>query len=381
MFSIKKSRSRKILLSLLVLTAILVVVGCAGAPVRGWSGAVVSDDTLFVGSITGKLIALTNVSGNSPRLLWQQPIETSTGGGGFSCGGGIATPMSTYGTPAVADGKAYIGGFDGYIYSIIIKDGSIKKLDTGSAIVGSPVVSGDLVFVGNSDGELHALHLDLSPQAEWVFKTEGKIWATPAVDDGVVYVGSTDNKLYAINAGTGAEIWQFVAGGAVLSTPTVVGDTIYIGANDFKFYAIDKATGEEKWAFEAQNWFWTEALVHENVVWVGSFDHNIYALDAATGQKLAEFPTDGRVSTPPVLMNDLNLIVVGSEDGKLYAIDPQEKSIRELRSFDAPILAPLAVDQQNGIVFIHAQDGTHTLYGLRVETGEILWNLSTSGEG
>ena len=422
--SIKRTQSRKIFFAILALLSLLVGVACTQAPTRGWSGPTVSsglvaaEDTLFVGTLGGKVIALKNIYENEdPTSIWGQggkglEIGGTKGGGLFACGSGISKPMSTYGTPAIAAGKVYIGGYDGHVYSFTTDEGSINVFDTGSSIIGSPIVADDTLFVGNSDGDLYALHLDLNrnetEEPKWVFPTGDKIWATPAVFNGVVYIGSSDHKLYAIDAESGKEIWHFEAEGAFLSTPAIANDTIYIGACDRKFYAIDVATDEErqaaltrpekeaapskaaKWVFDkARNWFWTQALVYDDKVWVGSLDKNVYAISANNPDEYQVVcSTRGVIQTPPVLMVSLNRILVGSEDGNIWAIDPQIEgdSGRVLYSeAGAPILAPMYADQEKGILFFHAQDGTHTLYALKIEaTDKVdelkvtqLWNRRT----
>jgi len=394
----KKSRLNKIFL-LLLLSSILLLAGCTRAPVRGWSGPIVSDNVLYVGSISGKVLALDllKIRDEEPEsewVKWGQDLESPGAGGFLACSARVSTPMSTYSTPAIGGGKVYVGGYDGYIYSFRIDDQSMNKFDTGSAIVGSPIVADGTVFVGNSDGKFYALDLDLNREPKWVFPTGDKIWSTPAVDNGVVYVGSSDHKLYAIDIESGEEIWHFETQGAILSTPLVVDGTIYIGSCDNNFYAIDAATEEErraatarekgdpipsreaKWVFdEAGNWFWTKALFYNDEIWVGCLDHKVYALNAEGGEKAWEYETGGRVCTPPVFMDNLDIILVGSEDGNVYILDPQDlNSEPKTISLGAPILAPLYADQEKGILYVHAQNGSHMLYAIEVETGDIIWD-------
>ncbi len=378
MFSnIKKSRLSKILLFFLLLSTSLLLAGCAAAPTRGWSGPAVANNILYVGTIGGEVIAL-DVSGDQPSQIWSETLESPATGGFLACSARLSTPMSTYGTPAIGEDKVYVGGYDGYIYSFTVDDGYMRKFDTGSAIVGSPIVADETVFVGNSDGKFYAFSLDLSPKWPTPFSTGAKIWSTPVVDNGVVYIGSSDHKLYAIDTESGREIWHFETQGAILSDPLVVDGTIYVGSGDNNFYAIDAGTGEEKWAFEAENWFWTEALFYNGEIWVGCLDHKVYAINAQNPEDFrVVLETEGMVRTPPVLMENLNLILVGSEDGNVYAIDPEEKSSQVLYSFEAPVLAPLHADQEEGILYVHAQNGSHTLYAIEVETGDKMWDYPT----
>jgi outer membrane protein assembly factor BamB len=303
--------------------------------------------------------------------------------------------MGIYGTPVVADGKLYVGTYDGDVLYIRIDDGSMSdRFETGGAIAGSPVVDEDTLYVGSANGKLYALSLDL--REKWSFKTGDKIWSDPVISDGVVYIASADHRLYALDAESGKEIWHFEADGAIMSTPLVHDSTVYIGACDHKFYAIDAATEDERLEAVARpegepapekgpmkvfggagNWFWTQALAYNGEIWVGCLDHKVYVLDAASLEKIREYETEGMVYAPPVLLE--GRIVVGSQDGNVYAIDPEDKNaeVEILHSFEAPIFAPLYPDPDNGIVYVHAQNGEHTLYALRVATKEVVWSYRT----
>jgi len=253
--------------------------------------------------------------------------------------------------------------------------------------------------------------LTLDLKERWSFDTEGKIWSTPVVSDNVVYVASADHNLYAIDAESGNDIWRFETKAAIMSTPLVANGKIYIGGCDRKFYSVDAATEEERLAanarengspsdltrdassvFEgASNWFWTQALVHNGEIWVGCLDHNVYVLSAETLELVAEIPTGGMVYAPPVSVD--GLVVVGSQDGKIYAIDAGSKDVA-VYAIDAktekivqspekpkkplsPIFAPLYVDPAKGVVYFHSQNGTHTLYAFELSTKEVLWSFRT----
>lgn len=407
LISIKKIKPGKKLLPLLLLLSLLLVMGCVNAPSKGWSGPVVSDDgTLYVGTIDGKVIALNASDGTLQS--WEQELKEQKSSA-FSCSGGISTPMSIYGTPVVKDGVVYIGGYDGNIYIKKADGSSYPTFDTGGAIIGSPVIDGDTLYVGNSDGKLYALSIESTGNIsnKWIFKTGDKIWSTPVVDSGVVYISSADHKLYAIDAGSGKEIWHFKAGAGILSTPLVFENKVYIGACDNNFYAISAATEEERlaaiargkgesapekeadWVYkEADNWFWTTALVYDSWIYAGNLDHKVYAINIETHAGKVVLETDGRVRTPPVLSND-GQIIIGSEDGWIYSINPADKTFSTFRDLEEPIFAPIyhytyieidtetETEIEHEIIFVHAQNGDHVLFAIDVKTKSELWNYHT----
>ncbi len=420
------------LLIVLVLAIALGAVGCSAAPSRGWSGPILSDGVLYVGTIQGKMAACDASSGANQ---WARTVVEGGGGGGFSCvscGGGQSAAMGLYGTPAPRGDRLYVGTYSTGRVSWVARDGgavSSLTFDTGSSIVGSVAIDGDTLYVGDSAGKVYALDLTVTDLADslkegWPFKTGGKIWSTPVVQDGVVYVSSADHRLYALDATSGNEIWRFQSDAAFMSTPLVDNGTVYIGGCDRKFYSIAAATEEERLAaglrepgtpseqvreakhvFEgASNWFWTQALAYNGLIWVGSLDHKIYVLDAQTLQEVGQIQTGGMVYAPPVA--GAGMVVAGSRDGCLYlidpgtlqyrayAIDPADGFITLTSYFDpaagavvqsedkpphtpAPILAPMQVDPSGDVVYVHAQDGQHTLHAFRLSTPEVLWSLRT----
>jgi outer membrane protein assembly factor BamB len=414
-----KSRLSRLLPLIVLALAALAAVGCTAAPSRGWSGPLVSDNILYVGNLQGKILALDLTTadlseGLAPEMKWDPLAIVGSLGGGFTCGN-VSKPMGMYGMPAVNNGRVYIGAYDGNVL-YVTTNGEVSgtKFETGGPIIGGVVIDGDTLFVGSSDGKLYALTLDLKLKDGWPFKTEGKIWSTPVVDHGVVYIASADHNLYAIDAESGNEIWRFETEAAIMSTPLVANGKVYIGGCDRKFYSVDAAKEEERLAaaggaspttresdspFEgARNWFWTQALYYNGEIWVGSLDHKVYVLDAETLEYVTDISTEGMVYAPPVVMPLEGLVIVGSQDGRIYAINAATKDVT-VYAIDAktdevfeppdnkpknplsPILAPLYPDPDsvNGIVYLHAQDGTHTIYAIRLsaDSAEVLWKFRT----
>jgi outer membrane protein assembly factor BamB len=409
-----KPRLSRILLLIVLAAGALSAAGCAGAPSRGWSGPLVSDNVLYIGTLQGKIVALdlTTASpsdGIDPIPLWDPKLVAQpTGGSGFSCGR-VSSPMGIYGTPVVKDGKIYIGAYSGTVLWITTDGLSVSSpsFETGADIVGSVVIDRDTLFVGTSNGRLYALDLNL--KEKWNFRTGGEIWSSPVVDNGVLYVSSADHNLYAIDTESGNEIWRFETKAAIMSTPLVANGRVYIGGCDRKFYALEAANEEERVAaangamptirgadnvFQgAGNWFWTQAMAYNGEIWVGCLDHRVYVLRADNLEYVAEIKTGGMVHAPPIAFPAEGLIVVGSQDGKIYVINAESKDVSAY-AVDAkteevvkspekpknplpPIFAPLHADTANGIVYFHAQNGSHTLYAFKLSTTEVLWSFRT----
>jgi outer membrane protein assembly factor BamB len=379
--------NRRLLGKVLLFTVILLVsglgvFGCAGtgAIPRGWSGAVVADGTLFLGSMEGKLVAL-DISSQS-RLWPDVLLETEPTGGGFGCAP-ASTTVAIYGSPVVAGELVYVGGYNGKIYAFSSGSGALRwvypRQGKRQPIVGGIVVSQGRVYFGCSDGKVYVLDAETGDE-EWDFTTGDKIWSTPVIDGDTLFIASFDKKLYAINAMTGKGKWEFDTGevdtgGAIASTPLVYNDTVYIGSFDRHIYAVSATDGSLIWKseVEAGSWFWAKPVVYNNTIYAGNLDGKVYILNAGTGDEVVDAIDLGSpISSWPVLVD--STIIIASEDGRIRAIDTSNNQKSEFKNLGEKINAPLSAS--DGIVYIHTSEGE--LHALNAQTGAILWSIPLS---
>ena len=113
------------------------------------SSAAVADETVFVGSASGELLALDLATG---KPKWRYRAASSDIGIGES-------------SPAVAGGTVYVGDLTGVLHAVDTATGKARwTFKTGAEIKSSPVVAGDRVLIGSYDGHLYAVsytHLTL----------------------------------------------------------------------------------------------------------------------------------------------------------------------------------------------------------------------------
>ncbi|MEA1958437.1 MAG: PQQ-binding-like beta-propeller repeat protein [Chloroflexota bacterium] len=361
-----------------VLACCLLLTGCFGGsvPPKGWSGPVVVDDLLYVGSMTGQVVAFDDISADGnpyDEPWWSYPDETAI--------------SYIYGDPVVDNGSVYIGCYSGKVYVLNASRGYREWIYPSEsyvgAIVGSPAVAEGTLYFGSSDKNLYAINTS-TRQLEWQpFETDGKIWSTPVVYNGTVYIGSFDHNLYALDALSGDVLWQFETGGAIASTPLIYNGAIYFGSLDRKFYALDAVTGESKAGFatfSADDWFWGEAVEHNGSIIAVSLDGKVYALDADSGGELWVAEAGGTVRGAPALVD--NFVIVGTDEGsdrgKLYCFNADTGSMAwEHPSGDETMSAIHAsIGEGDGVVYVHAAN--QKIYCIDVEHGNILWSISTS---
>jgi len=368
-FKYNKVLLRKILpLVIVLLLGGVIISGCTqiGGQPKGWSGGVIADDTLFLGSMEGKLIAVSTSDGSR---LWEVPFEVSKQAtGGFGCTA-PSTTVAIYGTPVVAGELVYVSGYNGKVYAISSSKGVKRwvypREGNLEPIVGGVAVALGKVYFGSSDGKLYTLDA-ATGDWEWDFQTGGKIWSTPAINGDTLFIGSFDKKLYALNAADGSKKWEFETGGAIASTPLVSDNTVYIGSFDRYLYAIDATDGSLKWKFMAENWFWAKPVAYNNTIYVGNLDGKVYILNAETGkEKVDPIDLDSPISSSPVLVG--KLVIITTEKGAVYALDTENNQIRLLIDLEEKIYASLS--RGEGVVYVHTQEGT--LYEVDTQTGVI----------
>ena len=340
----KPQSGRPGLLKLVVASAAvaLLITGCvrAGTP-QGWSGVVVQDDRLYVGTQDRDVRALNVQTGET---LWHSPLR-----------GEVESNQAVYGTPTISNGIVYVGGYDGNLYALNLEDGtdawSEKRVGDGSPIVGGPAVGGGLVVIGSSDGILYAYDA-ADGSFRWDFETGNSIWATPAVANGRVYFGSMDQKVYALDL-DGQKIWEFATGGAVTAEPLVKDGRVYVGSFSSDFYALDAQTGNMIWKFpDAINWYWSRAVSNGDTLFVGSTDGNLYALDERTGALRWAHPTNGSIVGAPALV--AGRVAVGSTDGRVRLVRQQDGQDETQCNIGAAIKSPLTAHEN--LLFFRADD-------------------------
>jgi outer membrane protein assembly factor BamB len=357
---------------LLVLGA--AVTGCVSrAQPKGWSGARVEDDGLFVGSIEGKLVGLDKADGS--RLWPDSTLGTEESG------------VAIYGIPGVAGDLVYVGGYNGKVYAVNSDTGALRwvypREGNLEPIVGGVVASQGKVYFGDSDGKVYALDAATGDRVWQSFETGDRIWSTPVLSEGTIYIVSFDKKLYALNADDGSKKWEFAAGGALVSPPLIQDDTIYVGAFDRHVYAVDSTNGSLRWRSEAEGgkWFWAKPVVHNNTVYAPCLDGKVYIIDAEDGGEVTSAVELGDpVSSSPVVVNDK--VVIASQEGKVYSLDTSNNQVSLLVNLSGDgqkIQAPLGAS--DGVVYVHIQNSKEdSLHAVNVETRVTLWSQSLISE-
>lgn len=222
---------------------------------------------------------LTAWSVNDGTPLWRRRVELPLG------------------VPCIANGQVLVGaGHE--LMAIDLFSGAERWRFAAIAdtrIAYAPVVAGDSVLVGPSDGRLYAvdatsgrLHWQVDRMREWQYLRQLHIAGDTLV------AGSYKERLYGLALSDGTQRWEFSAGNFINSHHVAAG-LAYLWSPTGWLYAIDTTEGTLRWRHRttdyraaADNWasVLAELTVAEGCLYVLDLASDLHVLDAASGKPI-----------------------------------------------------------------------------------------------
>ncbi len=341
---------------------------------------------------------------------------------GFPGGGGTA-----YGQPTVAAGRIFIGGDNGYVYSLDASSGCVYwSFQAKAGVRTAPVINSVkshgstryAVFIGDMRANVYALDAETGEQL-WTARADdhltSRIGGAPAIHQGVIYVPVSSSEeaaaamstyecctfrgsVVALDAESGRQIWKSYtipgeikptrkkangtqlygpAGGAVWNSATIDPQrgVLYIGTGDAytdpaapttdAVEAMDLKTGNIRWSFQTL-----------------AGDAWILGCPSPTQDEKCPKKTgpDHDVGASPILTkltNGRTVLVVTPKSGTVFALDPDHQGALiwklsltdRIAATNGLIALGGTVDSRN--LYLGLEDGTFTAIDLA--TGRTLW--------
>ncbi len=267
--------------------------------------------------------------------------------------------------PIVTDGSVVAGSLYGKLFAFEAASGEKRwEYDTLGNVQGSPgrVDLGDgrvgIVINSQSDGVLHCVDLATGKKA-WVTEPIDRCDGSLSVSDGRIAMGSCASALHVFEIGAAAKTADIEIGGdnQVAGGVAFDGAIAYAGTRSGGLVAADVAEKKILWVnSDARGETFTTPAIGEKVVVFGSDDGRVYALDRKTGKQVWAYEADDTPSSPVIAGNR----VVVTAGGSLILLDFADGSQVFTTEISDWTTAPSIV---GGLILIGADDGTLTAFG------------------
>ncbi len=202
--------------------------------------------------------------------------------------------------------------------------------------------------------------------------------SVPALDEHRLYMGFDDGIFRAFDKLTGMRLWEFATGHhpegkGILSSPAIADGTVYFGAYDGTVYALHTATGKKRWAYDRADWVGSSPCIDatNKRLFIGlEFGlvrrrGGIVALDLETGETIWEQHVRDFVHATPLHIPEERLVVIGSNGGALYAFNDATGALKWSYATDGDIKSSCAYDKKRRMVLTGSMDGVITALDAR----------------
>ena len=157
--------------------------GLAAIPLQGQAAATAAafpaGDKLYVGTMTNEF---HEIDLEQKKITWTYVPKRG---------------QPFYSSAAVTDKLVIVGGRDKLLHALDRKTGDLVwTFATKNRIDSSPVVAGERIYFGSSDGGLYVI--DLTGKLVQRIELGRSIVASPAISDGRLVIGTTDGHLYCL---------------------------------------------------------------------------------------------------------------------------------------------------------------------------------------
>jgi outer membrane protein assembly factor BamB len=224
-----------------------------------------------------------------------------------------------------------VGTRDGYLHALDQDGNRAWEFKAGGRFEAAPLVSGDLVLAGSSDGRLYALEMG-GGKVRWSYDAQEEVGTTPVVADGIAVVMTLQDSLIGVDARTGAWKWRhrregkegFTIRGAARAA--VVGDLAIGAYSDGTVAAVDLHSGTVRWERRVApqgDFMDVDGLRADGErLYVAAYSGSVQALDARTGKELWSVKAPGacRVTAGAgvvVAVTVTQVLGIGAQDGKV----------------------------------------------------------------
>lgn len=264
------------------------------------SGPAVADNSLVVGTNVATIAMLDK---NNGRKLWTARLS-----------------QDALSKAAIFNDKVIVKTIDGNLYAFAKDTGKelwMYEHGAPSLILkasSSPVVVGNLVLVGFSDGKLDAVDVNdgrLVWQRGIAYATGSSdveklidIDADPIVKNDIVYVGSYQGYIGGISLQTGQFIWS--KAGSVYKNMVIDDNGLYVVDAKDVLWAFDDVSGRVKWKQDALKYHGlTDPVLMGSKLIIADKAGYLYAVSIRNGELVGRTQLGAGVNISPVVAGNM----------------------------------------------------------------------------
>ena len=303
---------------------------------------VLSQRNLFVATFDGRVVSLDLRSG---RMTWT-----------FRTSGTILS------SPIVSDDKLYVASYDGTLYAFSVRQ---ARFPVEPSIMSSaqadewPMEGHDLGRTGFSEGGPGAVL-----ERAWASVLNSPITTAPVVADNLVFLGTSDGMVHALDIGSGEERWLFRTDSSRLTSPAIANGTAFVVTSSYTL-ALETAQGRPLWNASISGD--TPAAVAYGFVFSSGRD-GLFALDAATGEHVWTSRVCGSARSNLIIVDKTVRFV--TTNGNVCSIDARTGELLWRKAHLGSVLQSASLSKSS--IFIVSGD---PLFALSLPTGERLWSI------
>ncbi|MHB9005352.1 MAG: immunoglobulin domain-containing protein [Limisphaerales bacterium] len=322
-----------------------------GSPMPGILGspAVAQDGTVYVGTVSGGLVAL-NSSGSERWRVMLGPIA---------------------GSPAVGgDGTVYVGA-GGAVYAISPSGQMLWSTVVGGWIHASPAIAADgTIYVAGINLATPLFALNPDGTEKWRFDASARIYSSPAIGaDGTIYFATLDDTgvLFALRP-DGTELWRSPArGNGAYASPAIATDgSVFFGGD--RVYSLNRG-GSRRWEFSSWNFFSSSGAVNrEGEVFQTDLTGLLHVV-SPRGMLVRSVDLGARAQYTGVAISDQGTAYLFAEDLRLRAVSSAGLILWEYATggrvtLATPHVRPSPTIGPDGTIYLCGLDGKlHAIKG------------------
>jgi outer membrane protein assembly factor BamB len=245
-------------------------------------------------------------------------------------------------------------------------------------VEGSPLIAGDVVYLADERGTLHALNLaDGKPKWRYSAGKDSGFATTPLFVDGRVYAGDMLGVFHCVDAATGKQVWTVDTESPIHASANAAGERIIFGNDGAAVYCLNAADGKVLWKGQSGDKIYSTPAIGNGLCFISGCDAQLRAFEVETGKE--RFAVDlGGIAAGSAILPE-GQIVVPTDGGKVISFSPDGQKTNwsyEQVKESAMVYATPAI--HDGVIVVGARD--RQVHGIDAKTGEQKWTFKTRGD-